>query len=127
MIGFETTVHTHGPLFSPRANRIVDEMADDVEEEVSAYAYDQVQSNLRASLKQPTGHYQSRVRHHQVGSRWQVDDDNVVYGPWLEDGKNRRRTRFKGYQAFRRAADAVGRESHRLAERVVHRELRRLS
>lgn len=127
MFEIETAVSQSGPVFSPRATRIVDEMADDTEEAVADYAYQQVQDRLTAVLKHPTGFYQSKVRSRQVGSRHHVDDSGVVYGPWLEDGSSRRRTKFKGYQTFRRVTDRVRQESTIITERVVQREIGRLS
>jgi hypothetical protein len=126
MIDFRSDMNLTGPMFDGRAEKVVKEMADDAEEVISDYAYNQVQDRLSDVLKHPTGRYQSRVRNHQVGSRWQVDDDNVVYGPWLEDGRHRRRTRFRGYQTFRRIFRVVEVNASRIADRVVKQNIGRL-
>lgn len=113
-------VKQRGALFSPRSQRIMREATDDIEEQIAEYAYDEVMDRLGAVLHHPTGYYESHVQYHQVGSLWQVDDSNVVYGPWLEDGKNRRKTRFKGYQTFRRVSEKVEREADDIADRILH-------
>lgn len=118
-------VHTTGALFSPtRSSALMRHAMDDIEEQVAEYAYDRVMDRLDAVLQHPTGYYQSRVRVHQAGSRWQVDDDNVVYGPWLETGQHPNETRFKGYQTFRTVADHVEREAGLIADRILHGDLR---
>lgn len=126
MPGFSASVRTDGTMFTQRASRMMNDAAEDAEEAVAEYAYDQVQDRLGVVLKHPTGYYQSKVRYHQVGNRWQVDDAGVVYGPWLEDGKNPRSTRFKGYQTFRRVAQAVNRRAPSITERIFAPVLRRL-
>lgn len=119
-------MHRSGPLFDGRAEIIIREADQQVSKEIAEFAEDQVKSRLGMVLRHPTGYYESQIRAHRVGSYWHVDDSGVAYGPWLESGKNRRRTRFKGYFAFRRAAQIVDRRAGEIAERVFQRYIRRL-
>jgi hypothetical protein len=119
-------MNEEGPLFDGRAVAAFKDISRQIEKEIAVYAEDQVHARLERVLKHPTGYYQSRIRLHQVGSHWQVDDSNVSYGPWLESGKNRHRTRFKGYFTFRKVAQLVNRRSASIAERVVRRNIGRI-
>ncbi|WP_327132011.1 hypothetical protein OG311_13555 [Streptomyces sp. NBC_01343] len=111
-----------------RASRIMRKYADEVEREVSDFAHDQVLRELDLVLQHPTGYYESRVRVHQVGDLFQVDDSGVVYGPWLAgEGERNRETRFKGYRHWRRAQEATDHEAEPVAERAFRRYARRLS
>ncbi len=89
---------------------------------------DIVQDNLRSSLRNPTGFYQSRIRSEPSGTAWTVNDGGVIYGAWLEGvGSRNRTTRFKGYSSFRRAAQALQREAPVIAEREVADAVRRIT
>lgn len=125
-IKIKAKIRARGALFSPKARKVQREAVAEVEEQIAEYAFQQVKDRLDVVLQHPTGYYESQVRKHQVSSRWQVDDSEVVYGPWLEDGKNRRKTRFKGYQTFRKVADKVERESRRIADRILQRRMREM-
>jgi hypothetical protein len=125
-IRMRTRISTRGALFTPRGRIIIRHAESEIKEQVAEYAADQVRERLSVVLKHPTGYYESQVRAHAVGSRWQVDDSDVVYGPWLETGKNRRRTKFKGYQTFRKVSYKVEREARRIALRILDRRLREM-
>lgn len=119
-------VHTRGPFFDARGPKMIKDAIVDGAEDVADYAYEQVRDRLDVVLKHPTGYYESQVRREVTGTRWQVDDSGVVYGPWLEDGKNRKQTRFKGYKTFRLVAQMVERRAGGIVERVLSRTTRRL-
>lgn len=119
-------VTTRGPFFTAAGPRMIEDAIADGAEDVADYAYEQVRDRLNVVLQHPTGYYESQVRREVVGTRWQVDDSGVVYGPWLEDGKNRRQTRFKGYKTFRLVAQMVERRAGGIVDRVLSRTTRRL-
>jgi hypothetical protein len=125
-VKIKAKIRARGKLFSNKARRVQREAKAEVEKKIADYAYDQVRERLNVVLQHPTGYYESKIRKHQVGSLWEVDDSGVVYGPWLEDGKNRRKTRFKGYQTFRKVADKVEKESRRIADRILQRRMREM-
>ena len=113
----------HGPLF--HSDTEVDRMLRDIERTVADRGLQLVAENLAGSLKEPTGYYQSRVRVTRSPHGSSVNDDGVVYGPWLEGvGERNKSTRFKGYASFRRARQQLDREATRLALPVVERFVR---
>lgn len=112
-----------GPFFSPAAPARVAAAVDELREQVSDAALRRVQGMLHDVLRNPTGYYQSRVQADRVSADTDmIHDSRVVYGPWLERGRDG--TRFKGYHAFRlvsqgmqgRAADIAQAEARRIVE-----------
>jgi len=56
----------------------------------------------------------------------QLDDDGVVYGPWLEGTSQRNRTsRFKGYAIWRRSRARVAKLAAKLIKREILADLRK--
>lgn len=106
------TVLTRGPLFT---GALIRELAEAIEErgpaEVAQRAYDEVQRIASADFRNPTGYYQSQIEVRARGAgEYQVWDQDVVYGPWLEGVSTRNQTtRFKGYRLWRRTAQYVER------------------
>jgi hypothetical protein len=97
-----------GPIFRPDIDAVIDSRITELRDEVAQQMYEQIQANLAASLRNPTGRYQRAVRNVEEGGSRVIDDQNIVYGPWLEGtGERNRTTRFKGYASFRRAVQAV--------------------
>lgn len=89
--------------------------------QVTRFAWQRVQANLRGGLQHPTGHYQGRVIIDRAAGDLVVTDQGAVYGPWLEGtgSRNYPVTKFRGYASFRRAA----RETEVAARRIVERAL----
>lgn len=124
---FDVHVNNSGPLFDGRADAAVDAFCDASEEEIAQEGYNLVQTELGHVLKNPTGRYQSRVQTDRAGGDWEVNDDGVIYGPWLEGVESRNQTtRFKGYATFRRMAQALDARATQIAERVLPPFLRRM-
>jgi|SRR5689334_745682 len=99
---------------------------DEIAEAEAAFALSQVKGNLHASLKHPTGFYESRVSIHRMQGDPVVSDGGVIYGPWLEGtGSRNSSTRFKGYWSFRRARSALEANKERIARGVLVKYLRR--
>jgi len=104
----EISVIVHGPLFDGRANRYVDNMCTEVQQEVAHLALGRWQLNAETTFKEPTGAYQE---HMQVAKRDGADvvtdgwpGSGLQYGLWLEGlGKRNKTTRFKGYWNLKRA------------------------
>lgn len=116
----------NGPFLDGNPRGVIQRATDAAEKDIGEYAAGQVRARLRVVLQHPTGHYMSRIKAEPVGTRWQVTDSGVVYGPWLESGRNSRRTRFRGYATFRRVAAMVNRQARTRAERVIFQYVRRL-
>lgn len=80
---------------------------------------DWVDERLMGVLKTQTPYYRLQVSAHPRGVDWVIDDGGVVYGPWLETGRHRRPTRFRGYHTFRTVAQRMARESYVFVERHI--------
>ncbi|HEX3781743.1 MAG TPA: hypothetical protein VHX38_18930 [Pseudonocardiaceae bacterium] len=97
-----------GPWFDD-ADGIIGELAENCIHAVSGQAKDDWSSNLHDNLQHPTGKYESRVHVDESPDRDVLNDDQSVYGPWLEGtgSRNAPRTRFEGYQSFQDMVDAL--------------------
>lgn len=121
-------VTTSGPLFDGRLEREIPLAVADVEREVGQSLMDEVVGRLRRSMRRPTGRYVRRIRTDRRTTGTVVTDGGVIYGPWLEGVSRRNRaSRFKGYAAFRKAAQQAERDAGRAAERIVDRHIGGLS
>lgn len=119
-------VRSVGPVFDGRAERALQRGSDDAERDIALYAEKIIKDRLDQVLKHPTGFYRSQVKAEPSGARWRVHDSRVVYGPWLETGKNRRRTRFRGYRTFRWASRRVRSRAPARARRILLPYVRRI-
>lgn len=122
MLEVRTRLEFAGGLFSIRGRRIFRQFSEEMEEEGAEWALGHVQSTFHRSFRQPTGYYESQVRTHNVATGWEVWDGGEhgpVYGPWLEGvGSRNATTRFKGYHAFRLAAQALETRIEGMGERI---------
>lgn len=95
-------------------------MKDELEEEAAEWALDHIQGTFHREFRHPTGFYESNVRVNSAGN--EVTDGGYggpVYGPWLEGvGSRNNTTRFKGYHAFRLAAQALDRRIVSIGDRL---------
>lgn len=125
MLRIRTRVHASGPIFDRRAAMIFDDFADDLEEEGAEWALSDIRSTFHTHFKRPTGYYESHVEIHNTMDGLEVWDGGLagpVYGPWLEGvGSRNETTRFKGYHAFRSAAQQLQRRIEGMGERLMHR------
>ena len=101
-----------GALFNAaQRNRLMSDFVDELEEEGADWALNHIKGTFHASFRHPTGYYESHVRVHSgaAGAEvWDGGQAGPVYGPWLEGvGSRNETTRFKGYHAFRKAAQAL--------------------
>jgi len=78
--------------------------------------------------RQITGHYQRSINGKMLANlSGIVHDSNVVYGPWLEGISSRnKRTRFKGYGAFRRAKSQLAKKWEPIMRRRIADAVRQL-
>ena len=120
---------TSGPFFDPgNTERVLREMCSDIVDEIAGQASADVHTNLNASIRYPTPYYETQIRvESRAYNERSVNDSGVIYGPWLETGRSRRTTRFKGYASFRRARQSTQARVPQLARAAVERAVRRLS
>lgn len=111
-----------GPLFDLRARRTFRDFQNELEDEAAEWTLHHIQGTFHAEFKNPTGYYESNVRVHNTNSGPEVWDGGMagpVYGPWLEGiGSRNNTTRFKGYHAFRLAAQALDRRIEDMGDRI---------
>lgn len=111
-----------GPLFDFRARRAFRDMKQELQDEAAEYVEDHIRGTYHREFRNPTGYYESNVRVTSAGSGVEVSDGGwggPVYGPWLEGvGSRNETTRFKGYHAFRRAAQALDRRIEDMGDRM---------
>lgn len=126
MPGFDVRVNSSasGPWASGRAGRALHDYSDDVEYQVAIEGERMVHARLRQVLRHPTGYYQSKISvDRAAGGRYQVHDQRVIYGPWLEGtgSRNSSVTRFPGYATFRRTKPLLDRKAPQIARQLLAR------
>lgn len=114
-----------GPFFNHAVRQhAFDSLIEDIKDQVSAQALADVQEILDQNIKRPTPYYETQINIKSVGEDRQVNDRDVVYGPWLEGISYRNEvTRFKGYHAFRLATERAN--TSRTTGRIITAALRR--
>ena len=94
----------------PGRRALSEDFCDDWEADYAQEVDRAVHDRLRQVLKHPTGNYERHIQTRKEGGHHDVDDSNIIYGPWLEGtgSRNAPNTRFKGYATFRKVAQADG-------------------
>lgn|SRR6188768_866218 len=116
-----------GPLFDGRADRAVDDYTDEVETAIGEKAKALLQINLKATLRNPTGFYQSRIRLQRHGEGVQLNDSDVIYGYWLEGVSSKNSSSsFKGYRNFKKTGQQITRQAQSIALQKLPKYLRRM-
>jgi hypothetical protein len=119
LLRIRTRGQYNGPLFDFRARRVFNDFRDELEEESAEFVLDHIKGTFHTSFKQPTGYYESNVRIKNDNEVWDGGLGGPVYGPWLEGvGSRNNTTRFKGYHAFRKAAQALERRIESRGDRL---------
>ena len=127
MFGIQVRVQREdGPFFDNRVHRAFDDFSDDLEEEGAEWALNDIKRTFHTHFQQPTGYYESHVKITNIGGDPVVNDGGrIKYGPWLEGvgSRNSPATRFKGYHAFRRAAEQLERRIGERGEALLYRNV----
>lgn len=123
------TVTASGPLFDGRAPRIIADYLDAAKWAVARQGHVDIGLELRRVIRQPTPYYWTRVTIDRARTDLVVNDQGVVYGPWLEGvgSRNFPITSFRGYQHWRRTRDRLRGKADGIAEQVLQRYLPRLN
>lgn len=123
MYGANTTLS--GPIFNGGADRAIAAFLDEAVQEVAQEGVNVLRGELH--FKHETGYYRSQIQTENRSPDAAVTDGGVVYGPWLAGVGSRNKTsRFKGYAHWRRATIRLQAQAPVIAERVLHRFLRRM-
>lgn len=121
-----TDVKLSGPVFDGRAAEWSDKLVRDLQQTVADHALVEWETDLEASIRHSTPHYQLHLRVEQrdfdvaVNDGWGVTN-TLPYGPWLEGvgSRNSPVTRFPGYHALRGAYESVSGQVTDLAEPIA--------
>lgn len=126
LLRVRTRMRYNGPIFDHRARQAFNDFRDDLEEESAEWVLDHIRGTFHSSFKHPTGYYESHVMIKNSREVWDGGQAGPVYGPWLEGvGSRNNTTRFKGYHAFRKAADALDRRIEEMGDRMFRLRYRR--
>jgi hypothetical protein len=123
----ELTFVANGPLFTGLEDITLRVYMAEAELALADRAYELVQQNLAASIVHSTPYYQTQIQVVVNAVDVVVNDNGVIYGPWLEGtGSRNQTTRFKGYSSFRRAMETVKNERRAICEPILQKYLGQL-
>lgn len=113
-----------GPLFEGVAGEATQRFVEDTVRELTELGMQHLTSPMPDGVPALTGNYRRNINPTINGASAQIDDSDVIYGPWLEGtGSRNQTTRFKGYSTFRRAnqwlQDQVPEVAQKYAEVLV--------
>lgn len=125
----DVEVRFSGPLFEgdPRAH--VRSFLAQACQAVADEGADLVVLECKRVFREPTPYFWLQVTTERVHNSQDVavNDQDVIYGPWLEGtGSRNRTTRFKGYSMFRRTTHLLRRKAPAIVTAVLDGYLRRL-
>jgi hypothetical protein len=117
-------VTVSGPLFDSRDHAVLDAMCEDIARTVANAGAGIMDDYLETVIRHPSNppFYQQHIGVSDGSSLFEkdIDDDGVIYGPWLNGtGSRNRTTRFKGYSHFRLTTQRLELEANAIAERVA--------
>ena len=122
-----SVVTAHGPLFDGRAALAARDFCNDFETRYGDKVESMIHERLHHVLRHPTGNYEAHIRSVKRGDGVEINDSNIVYGPWLEGvGSRNRTTRFKGYFTFRLVGQKADREAGPYANQMIDPYLHRM-
>lgn len=128
--GTSVTVNFKGPFFETATrNKLLADMQRDIQDDTDKMSVDLIVSLFDAVLKHQTPYYTTRIKAHRHSTHSIIDDQRVVYGPWLEGtgSRNYPVTRFKGYHVWRRASQIIDEKAHAVARRHVSTMVRKMN
>lgn len=112
-----------GPFRDGRFQRAASQYSDALQYAVAEHGEKLVKARLNQVLKKQTPYYRTRITVRRARGGYEVTDQGVVYGPWLEGtgSRNYPATRFRGYATFRRVKPIVDRDANRIAIQLLNR------
>lgn len=119
-----------GPVADGRAQRIVQEMTEALVDETALRYGIAVVDELKRVVRHPTPYYWTRIDVVQASPGHDVvTDHGIVYGPWLAGvgSRNYPRSRFRGYQHWRKASEMVRRRWPDIRVKILNRYVPRLN
>lgn len=112
-----------GPFRDGRFQRAASDYSDQLQYAVALHGEELVTRRLNQVLKTQTPYYRTRITVRRAHGGYEVTDQGVIYGRWLEGtgSRNYPVTRFRGYATFRRVKPLVDRDANRIAIQLLHR------
>ncbi|MFI2349702.1 hypothetical protein ACH492_22145 [Streptomyces sp. NPDC019443] len=112
-----------GPFRDGRFQRAASQYSDALNYAVAEHGEKLVKTRLNQVLKKQTPYYRLRITVRRNRGGYEVTDQGVIYGPWLEGtgSRNAPVTRFRGYATFRRVKPIVDRDANRIAIQLLNR------
>ena len=100
----------------------------EIDEAGADYALQELHNRFNQVLKHQTPHYTTHLHVVKDSRGLAVDDDHIIYGPWLEGvGSRNKTTRFKGYATFRYVSQKVRIHTLDIANKAVAKFVKALS
>mgnify|MGYP001559159080 CR=1 FL=1 len=119
-INFRSRVR--GPIESGAIHRHVRDYETDVAKALAKDAEDLWLDNLHMSIRHQTPYYTTQIDKRRLAwNRWEIHDNDVIYGPWLESGEYTPRRRFFGYQSQERAKTEVKSRRSNIGRKILRR------
>ena len=118
-----------GPVFDGRAEHAIAVIHEQALDELADYAHNRIVAVIGAVVTERTGIYERVITTNRAVDSRVITDSASILGPWLEGVSRRNRsTRFKGYHAFRRAAQhmVTSGDATDIVEKVIARHLGQL-
>jgi hypothetical protein len=117
-----------GPFLTGQFERQMPGVTQAIDEAGAEWAMKALTARFDQSFMHPTGRYQSHVHIQQDNLGTQVTDDKVMPGLWLEGVAHRNtRSRFKGYQSFRKVAQQLRIHTIEIANQAVAEFVKRMN
>ena len=137
----ETRVQTKGPFFDPYAPQVLKQAVENATRELVQIGESIIVNKMTTG---PRGVFLSvaQARKGQASSchyfrhintkfdnlKGFIDDQNVIYGPWLEGSSTRNETtRFKGYATFRKTTQELQKKSRNVFDAHLRRFANRMT
>lgn len=116
----DVSTRSSGPMFDGRAQRVLNEYTDRLEERLAETGRTILLGELDRVLKTQTPYYTTRIK---VEDRHKITDSRVVYGPWLAGigSRNYPVTKFKGYDHWIVTRDKLNERKQGIGERLLRR------
>lgn len=117
-------VDVHGPLFDGTAEKVIDEIKDEIAKRGAQYARDRLAEIPMDKTGRAHGGFQENLKVVKRDLGYAVPGPmvtGVAWAPWLEGvSKRNATTRFKGYRPFRTVAKELqDGKAQEIAEKVV--------
>lgn len=111
-----------GPISDGSIHRHVRDYEMDVAKAIAEEAEDVWLRNLHSSIRVQTPYYTTQIDKRRLAwNRWEIHDNGVIYGAWLESGAYTPRRRFEGYGSQARAESEVNRKRGGISRRILRR------